>query len=221
MNSSAATNYFPVELGGHSFVLLPNKALFWPLHRMLIIADAHIGKISHFRKAGASLPLSASHVQLCKFDLLLSSINPDTVVFLGDLFHSELNSEWSDFTAILRSHSSKKFILVQGNHDVLHKNLYHNAEIDTFGELYVDGIRMTHQPITPDAEQYVVCGHIHPGYLLAGRGRQRLRLPCLWKGNQMAVLPAYGDFTGLHLIMPNPGESVFLFSGNKISRIDF
>ena len=49
-------------------------------------------------------------------------------------------------------------------------------------------------------------GHVHPGVKLGG-----MRLPCFWFGERVAILPAFGKFTGLHVMRPGsqPGERVY------------
>ena len=41
--------------------LLPDKCMFWKEHNSLILADLHIGKAGHFRKAGIPIP---SHIHI-------------------------------------------------------------------------------------------------------------------------------------------------------------
>jgi metallophosphoesterase superfamily enzyme len=45
-----------------------------------------------------------------------------------------------------------------------------------------------------------ISGHLHPGIKIQGKGRQRIILPCFVKYTNQLVLPAFGTFTGLHLI---------------------
>jgi metallophosphoesterase superfamily enzyme len=41
---------------GERFVLLPEKAAFWPAMKTLFVADFHLGKAASFRRAGIPLP---------------------------------------------------------------------------------------------------------------------------------------------------------------------
>ncbi|MFN4299556.1 MAG: ligase-associated DNA damage response endonuclease PdeM [Thermaurantimonas sp.] len=217
-------NYYPFELKSHTFHLLPEKALYWPLYKMLILADVHIGKISHFRRAGASLPIAAAKKQILKLQELIYRLQPSSIVFLGDLFHSDFNSEWNAFKSILKTHNDKEFILIEGNHDIMDIEVYRHAGVEVKSQLAIDGFILSHHPLKVNdnsSENYALCGHLHPGYLLEGKGRQRLCLPCLWISKHQTVLPAYGDFTGTYPIEPQSGDSVFLISGVQINRLDF
>jgi metallophosphoesterase superfamily enzyme len=51
---------------------------------------------------------------------------------------------------------------------------------------------------------------------LYGRARQRERLPCFWFSTDCAVLPAFGDFTGLAEITPVEGDRVFVIAGSEV-----
>ena len=45
-----------VQVAGESLLLLPEKAIYWPRERMLIIADIHFGKAAAFRSLGVPVP---------------------------------------------------------------------------------------------------------------------------------------------------------------------
>lgn len=57
--------------------------------------------------------------------------------------------------------------------------------------------------------RYSFSGHIHPGIRINGMGRQSLRFPCFYFGKDYAVLPAFGHFTGMASVDPEPESSVF------------
>ena len=57
------------------------------------------------------------------------------------------------------------------------------------------------------------------GVLLQGRARQRLRLPCFHFGAQGGVLPAFGAFTGLHLLPRAPGDRLFAVAEGEVPLV--
>ena len=63
---------------------------------------------------------------------------------------------------------------------------------------------------------YVLAGHIHPGVRLHGAGKQSVRLPCFWFGARTAVLPAFGEFTGLASVDVQPGDHVWVIADDEI-----
>lgn len=221
MNSLYGKEELDIDLGGHMFKLFCEKVMFWPDKHSLIIADAHFGKISHFRKSGTSLPIAAIEKQFFKFNDLLASFNPTSVIFLGDLFHSDYNAEWDFLANMLQDYPSIEFILIQGNHDTLNKKLYQSAGLKVANTLKVENILFSHDDTTHTQDQFLICGHLHPGFILKGKGKQRLRLPCLWKSANKAVLPAYGEFTGLFLVEPNKHDTIYIISNSRIIPISF
>lgn len=208
-----------IEIQGVSLLLLAERAIFWPERELLLISDAHFGKVTHFRKAGIGIPPSAAHHNLQRFENLLIKTGARAVIFLGDLFHSELNSEWLTFKACLRRHPSVHFTLVGGNHDILHPQSYANLQLTVKEEPYaLNPFLLSHYP-WENSESYNLCGHLHPGVRLTGSGRQSLRLPCFFFGKAQGVLPAFGEFTGLHLMRPRAGDKVFVLVDGKLLAV--
>ena len=74
---------------------------------------------------------------------------------------------------------------------------------------------LRHQPAATD-DGYTLAGHVHPGVVLAGPGRQRERLACFLFGERVALLPAFGSFTGLGLVEPEPEDRLFVIAGDDV-----
>lgn len=195
---------------------MPEKALYWKQQDTLLIADLHLGKITHFRKAGIAVPDAAAVSNFKKLQALLQKCPARQVIFLGDLFHSELNTEWLTFKELIKKHPDQHFHLITGNHDILHHSSYLNAGLIVHHNSKVIGpIILSHEPLL-NSTLYNLCGHIHPGVRVVGAGRQSLRLPCFFFGRNSGILPAFGEFTGLHLLQPQKEDNVFMIAGNQI-----
>ena len=69
-----------IDVAGESLRLLPDRALLWPRARTLVIADLHLGKAQHFRRAGIALPRGGTGHDLARLDRLLA----DTGAIGGD-----------------------------------------------------------------------------------------------------------------------------------------
>lgn len=67
-----------------------------------------------------------------------------------------------------------------------------------------------------ETESLYLCGHLHPGVELFGRGRQREQLACFWQRRNMLMLPAFGSFTGLHLIKPQQNDGIWGIADSEI-----
>ncbi|MEY2948900.1 MAG: ligase-associated DNA damage response endonuclease PdeM [Saprospiraceae bacterium] len=202
---------------GQHFLLHPQKALFWVEQKALVLADAHFGKGRHFRKNGIPVPQMQADVDYDRFIGLLLEFKPAQVIFLGDLFHSSYNEEWMAFSDIIQKFQATQFILVKGNHDILNPTIYEEGGIIMKEEPWRLGpFALRHHPAEKNETEYSIGGHLHPGVLLKGASHQRLRLPCFYFGKTQAVLPAFGSFTGLHLVQPETESRVFVIGDGQV-----
>ncbi len=198
------------------FLLIPEKAIYWEQEDTLLIADLHFGKITHFRKAGIAIPDGAALKNFNKLQSLLNSYPSKKVIFLGDLFHSELNTEWLAFKDLIKRNDSVSFHLITGNHDILPASSYSNINLTVHKDTLKTGpIILSHEPLE-DTTLYNLCGHIHPGVRVTGSARQSLRLPCFYFGEKGGILPAFGEFTGLYIIHPKKGDRVYMIVNDKV-----
>ncbi len=197
-----------IEIAGERLLLHPYRALFWPRMRWLIVSDLHLGKAAHFRKAGAALPEGHDVATLQRLDALLHRYTPERMLILGDLFHSSHNNNWTLFTD-WASDKDSQFHLVKGNHDILADRRYADAGLQVCHDTLEEGpFVFGHEPSDRNGV-YSIGGHIHPGVVLNGQARQRLRMPCFWFSERLAILPAFGLSTGLHMIRPERTDRVY------------
>jgi DNA ligase-associated metallophosphoesterase len=204
----------PIQLHGQSFQMHFSGALFWVEKSMLLISDVHLGKISHFRKYGAAVPQQAIQQNFDTLNTAVEFFKPKVITFMGDLFHSSLNSEWVLFEDWVHSITSE-MILVSGNHDIISPLKYENLHIKVISELVLDSFLLTHHPEERD-EFFNFSGHIHPAIKLTGLGRQSVRLPCFYKTESQMILPAFGEFTGTYTLEPCNGCEVFALLGDSV-----
>lgn len=200
------------------FTLLAEKALWRPDLEQLIIADIHLGKASHFRKAGINIPDDSVLEDMRKLDALMKKFQPKEVILLGDLFHSSYNREWHLFEAFLESFSHVKFILVKGNHDILKNNRYELPNFSVIDTWEDDCFIYSHEPMK-HISKFVLSGHIHPAVTLTGKGKQRLSLPCFHVSKNQMVLPAFGKLTGLYMLDKNISDSYYLVYSDRIAML--
>jgi len=213
-------NAHACNLENQRFWLLPEKAIYWQKQKTLLVADLHIGKSGHFRKHGIAVPDQVNQSNLEKLDELLDKTSPEHVIILGDLFHSDINNEWQQFTNWRKKYNQLEVSLVIGNHDILDRHNYHSGVINLFKKMTFDPFLFVHdvnEITNPDqTANYILSGHIHPAVQLNGQGRQRMKLSCFYFGEQYGILPAFGGFTGTHVIEPNEQDRIFMIVDNQI-----
>lgn len=209
------------EIKGQSFNLLPEKAIYWKEQETVLIADLHLGKASHFRKAGIAVPHKAEVNNIMKLGKVIREWNPRSVVFLGDLFHSYHNRMWEEFGKFLEMHNGIDYQLVLGNHDIMTEEEYDKFNIKLLQEpVTFEPFTISHYPLEEVSEQeYNLAGHIHPSVRMFGRANQSLRLPCFYFTENQGVLPAFGSFTGMFKMNPKKGDRVFVIADDEVLEV--
>lgn len=186
---------------------------------VLLVADLHLGKAAHFRRAGLPLPQGTTSADLDRLARLVDALAPKRLLVLGDLVHAgiDTNAAWfARWQAFRRAHATLDIGVVGGNHD-------RGAElrvlgVDDLGDAhYVDDFALVHHPRAA-ARGHVVAGHLHPVVRLRDRGLST-RLPAFWSSSTVTVLPAFGAFTGGHEFLPAEDDQVFACAGDSIVRL--
>lgn len=200
------------------------RCIFWEEEGILIVSDLHFGKSGHFRKSGIGIPQNIYKEDLQRLFSQIQFFNPKIVLITGDLFHSSVNKEISFFVKWRNDLPHVEFYLIKGNHDILPKSFYKEANIKIFeNKLSIGNFCFTHDIASicndEDGKLFTFSGHIHPGIKMNGSGNQSLMLPCFYFGKKHAVLPAFSLFTGLAKIKPVKTDKVFVLVENNVIKI--
>ncbi len=203
-----------ITIHDEQLTLMPERALYWQRTQTLFIADVHFGKADTFRASAIPLPSGNTADDLKRLSVALGRTGAQKLIILGDLIHARRGRDKKMFdqvSAWRAAHPDLKIILVRGNHD------RHAGDPPLeWGITCVDGptpgptFVLQHEPNPPqNPAAFALAGHLHPGVLLEGRGRQSLKLACFWFRERIGVLPAFGSFTGCATITPQAGERVY------------
>jgi DNA ligase-associated metallophosphoesterase len=211
-----------LQAGGTTLRLLPQRALFLPEHDTLLVADAHLGKAVSFRRQGVPVPGGTTRDTLQRLSAALAACGARRLIFLGDLLHSSHAHAAGTRAAVARwreEHRDLALTLVRGNHDAHAGDPPADWGVNCVdGPLRLGGLALAHHP-EPVEGAYVLAGHVHPAALIGGRARDSLRLPCFHFGAQVGVLPAFGDFTGMHVLPRGPGDRVYVIAGDAVRAL--
>ncbi len=214
------------RLREQTLTLLPERAIFWQEKRYLLLSDAHLGKAGHFRKHGAPVSGAIHDKDLAVLTHLVTRWQPEALVILGDLFHSDLNNEWLAFEQWLQQHAALSVVLIKGNHDVLPEVVYQHPNLTVYPKAWnVAPFLLTHEPLTAlvpqrgglrfladphsESQPYNLAGHVHPGVRVRAGMSERVKLPCFYFTQQLGILPAFGQFTGCATVQPHANDHVF------------
>ena len=201
-----------ITVAGESLVLLPERALWWPRMSLLAIADLHLGKGDHFRRAGIALPRGGTAHDLDRLDALLTQTRATRLLVLGDLLHAAVNdAHWRDaWTQWRAGRSALSVELVGGNHD---RALTSQPSLADALGIHLHGATLSFAPFLfvhdpahgGDAAGYRLGGHLHPVVRLPGIPR----LPAFRVDDTAGVLPAFTAFAGGWRVDRAPGTRLF------------
>jgi len=223
-------NEVTVVVAGEALTLLPERAIWWEARRMLLVADPHFGKAASFRALGVFVPRGTTSDALNRLDALVARVQPGRIVFLGDFLHSKRSHAAGTLDTIAQwreENAALELTLVRGNHDDRAGDPPSHLNIRVVDEpLPLGPFALCHHP-KPVAGAYVLPGHWHPCISVGGRAFERLRLPCFWFGDlpcfwfgaAVGVLPAFGAFTGLLEVQPQPGDRVFAVADDAVLEV--
>jgi DNA ligase-associated metallophosphoesterase len=216
------THTIPLTLAGESLDLRGDRTVHWPGGDALLLADLHFGKPDSFRKLGVPAAGDTTTQSLAKIDTALGETRAKSLVILGDFWHARDGKTATVLAAIAAWRERWPILdvrLVLGNHDIAAGGVPRAWDFRVEPRPVPCGpFVFAHHP-EPSPEGYVLAGHLHPAIRLHGRGRQSLRLPCFWVGESVAVLPAFGGYTGLADISPSPNDRVFALAENEIIAV--
>lgn len=209
--------------GGAQLRLLPERAIYLPEHHTLLVADVHIGKAQSFRRLGVPVPGGTTTASLTRLSRAVAATGAQRVVFLGDLLHSvqgRVAATLQAFADWRAAHDGLELTLVRGNHDGHAGDPPPDWRVHGVdGPLHLGPLALAHHP-APLAGHYVLAGHVHPAAIVAGRGPGHLRLPCFHFGPAVGVLPAFGDFTGMHVMPRGPDDRVVVIVEDSLRRLN-
>jgi DNA ligase-associated metallophosphoesterase len=210
---------------GEDWLALAARALWWPRRRTLCVADLHLGKAAAFRDAGVPVPESTTDATLARLSAIIERFAAARLVILGDLLHARTGHSPAVIDAVdtwRERHDTLDIFLVRGNHDARSGDPPESWRIRVCDEPCCDegdaAVCFAHYPEAADRVgrgRHVLCGHVHPAVLLSSPGRD-LRAACFWLRRRVGILPAFGPFTGTHVVLPSRGDRVLAVGGGEI-----
>ncbi|MCE7766043.1 ligase-associated DNA damage response endonuclease PdeM [Pseudomonas putida] len=209
----------PIEHCGQTLWLLADKAIYWPARRALLVADLHIGKAASYRALHQPVPRGTTAAALARLDALLAAHDCEQLIVLGDFLHARTARAPATLARLQvwrERHEHLNIVLIRGNHDRNAGDPPASLRIEVQDEPWILApFALQHEP-RPHPTHPVLAGHVHPAFVLRGKARQRLRLPCFLIEKGVSLLPAFGEFTGGWTIAPSGTGQVYLAGAGRV-----
>jgi len=207
---------------GVAFELLPQRALYVPVHRTLLVADLHLGKPGAFRFFGSPVPEEVTIADLQRLSDSIALTGARRLLVLGDLFHSRHGR--SALTPTLESwrnaHPELDITLVRGNHDRSAGDPPASLGFEVAdGPVELGQFDLVHEPPAAAPLRPTIGAHVHPAVSLRS-AIGGLRSICFWFTHDLCVLPAFGTFTGTRVIKPSRDDRVFVVGDGAVLAMD-
>jgi DNA ligase-associated metallophosphoesterase len=210
-----------VRWAGEDLLALADRALYWPRRQTLCIADVHLGKAAAFRAAGIPVPEHATTKDLARLSAIIETHQPRRLVILGDLIHARSGRAPGTLAAVCAwraRHPELDVLLVRGNHDHAAGDPPADWRIRVLSGPCAEpddgGMAFAHDPAERDGQtamrdRFILCGHLHPAIAIGDAARSiRPRCFCFGHASRVAILPAFGSFTGSRRIEPKRGDQI-------------
>jgi len=218
-DTAASVDVLATVIAGERVELMAERALHWPRERTLFVADVHLGKAATFRAHGVPIPGGVTATDLGRLSRLIERTGAARVIVLGDLLHARAGRVPALDEAVVawrQAQRDVRVLLVRGNHDAHAGDPPPGWGIECVADPCAFAPFLAcHEPVVP-VSGYALCGHVHPGVRLIGRGEETARLPCFVLGPRHAILPAFGRFTGLALVTPSAGTRLVAIAGTTL-----
>lgn len=184
-----------LKVNGAQLFALKSKALWWPEKKVLIVSDLHLEKGSSYARRGQLLPPFDTAATLKTVADLITELQPQCVISLGDSFHDARAEERlaeSDTARIRKMTEQTDWCWVEGNHDPLPPEGLGGRSMH---ELRIGPLVFRHEPLLQN-EKGEIAGHLHPCAKVKGKTGRAVRASCFISNEERLIMPAMGAFTG-------------------------
>lgn len=198
---------------------MPQRAVWWPEHEMLLVADLHWGKTESFQSRGVAIPSGMLTAELERLADCAHAKDARSIVVLGDLIHDRagITEEVVVEIAKWRQSFDLPLKLVPGNHDRHLAHLPESWKIERLEpEVRVGEVELRHHPTC--GSSFGFCGHLHPTYVIRG-GSDRVRCPCFHITPDYCVLPAFSEFSSGVQVPKGPRDRIVVIAESTLIEV--
>jgi DNA ligase-associated metallophosphoesterase len=201
-------------------LLLPERAVWWAREKTMFIADPHFGKAAAFRFAGIAVPETPHDDDLQRLEKIVREHHAKKLIVLGDFFHAKSGRSEAILNALKNwrsRHEDLEIILVIGNHDKQAGCPPADWKINCVQEPFeLPPFSCFHKPPKKFGEGFALAGHVHPAFSIYERSGISATAVCFYFQKNVAILPAFGNFTGKYILQPTADDKIFLLTESEV-----
>jgi uncharacterized protein len=214
-----------------------NKALYFPVEKILVLGDLHLGWEESLNQQGIFVPRRQFEEITKDLNKVFEEIDKNKwiineIVVLGDLKHEfgEISEqEWREVKGILDIFKTKaeKVILVKGNHDTVLGPIAERKELKVVDYCIRENICFAHgDKIFPEfldkKIKIIVLGHRHPAIVLSDdykKEKYKCFLVGKWKNKKIIILPSFFPFVEGSEVS-NLEDNMLFISENELKNFE-
>lgn len=213
-----------VVLRGDTFSLLPERMIWWPGTKTLLVADLHFGKGAVFRGAGIPVPGGTTAKMCHKLTRLIEHYRADRLIVLGDLVHAQPTADRAyqeDLLEWRSQHRQLSLVLTRGNHDRGHRELFERLAFAAIVDRLIEPpFQFQHDGAKEsDLGHFVFGGHLHPATRMYDTYKSSVIVACFVLAQSTCTLPAFGEFTGVKLERTSSARRLLGVVGDEIIEV--
>lgn len=177
------------------------RAVYFREHRLLAVADLHLGYAWTHRAQGQLMPVTPKDNALDRLKALIADYEPERIVLLGDIVHRALPvpALLEELRALVEIADGKReLILLAGNHDRKLQQLLKQLDCEAVLKTeYVAGETVLlhgDRPAARPGGRYVI-GHEHPAISLGDGVATSRKFPCFLIADDVVTLPSFSSWS--------------------------
>jgi uncharacterized protein len=177
------------------------RAVYFREHRLLAVADLHLGYAWTHRAQGQLMPVAQKDNVLERLKTLVTDYQPERLVLLGDIVHRALPvpALLEELRALMEiADGERELILLAGNHDKKLQQLLKQLNAgDALRTEYIAGENVLlhgDRPAAQSGGRYVI-GHEHPAISLGDGVATSRKFPCFLIADDVVTLPSFSSWS--------------------------
>lgn len=195
-----------IQVRNETFRLTPERCLYWPAHRLLAVADLHLGRAE----------------DLSRLEECAAREGAEGILLLGNFVGSLAGvprATCEQFASWRERFPGRVTVLFDDHDRGLDQHWPEDwHEINRAVEFEEDGFLFRHEPPLEPRDSFCWAGHAHPVVNLHG-GENRLRLPCFVVEKNYGLLPAFTSLTGGFAVRPHRGIRVYAVAPGFVTEV--